>query len=733
MLQTVIRQEVLNMTRLKFALRSISQRLLSPLIAGFVLTVSSASAIADDTEIYRGISAPKILFVLDSSGSMGWSDEGFPATRMVRMKRAMSQLLRSLRGVDVGIMEFKGVGATSRLDLLHPVADVEANQAALQAALDGIRAGGGTPTVAALFEAGQYFKGETPFRGASPTGPRYTSPVTQECESGHIVLLTDGVPLPRDDEVIGRIEPTYGPCGPTPDSGGVCGAALARGLATADQRVDLPGVNTITTHAIGFNLDSTWLNGVAEAGGCVYRDAESSQDLLVAFDGILNSVAFSSAASAPSIAANAFNESRHQDELYYSFFQPYSKPRWDGNVKKYRIANGALVDAANQPLLDARGAVSKTSRSLWPDTADGALVRSGGMAARQPADRKWYTDAPRGVTPTGTTQFPVTDTRLLAPRLFNAGSNGERDRLVNWVRGIDSADADGDLNFTEPNRYVADSLHNSPVLVTYNATAATSSRSEAIFSANNMGVVHAVNASTGNELWSYSPWELLPNIKGYVNNYSDNHIYGLDGEMLLYTERKAKSSFDYELEKAWLYLTQRRGGNNIFAMDVTNAMNTTDPFDVMWKIHGGIDGTDFRDLGQTWAKPEMISVRYGCPSNCGIRNVLMFGGGYNTIYDDKNLTFPVTPARTGHGNAIYLVDPESGALIWSAGNGSHHDLNLPMNDSIPTTPVPVDTNADGAVDVLFASDIAGHLWRIDLEKKPLARRIWRWPAVKLRR
>ena len=40
-----------------------------------------------------------------------------------------------------------------------------------------------------------------------------------------------------------------------------------------------------------------------------------------------------------------------------------------------------------------------------------------------------------------------------------------------------------------------------------------------------------------------------------------------------------------------------------------------------------------------------------------------------------------------------------------------------MNDSIPTTPVPVDTNADGVVDTLFVSDIAGYIWRVDLNSE----------------
>lgn len=707
-------------------------RLASPFCVAVSLAVTSAGAVADDMEIYRGLAGPKILFVLDASGSMGFSDSGYTGTRMDRMKIALSELLAGMKGVDVGVMEFSGNvtnGSNLNVELLHPVADVEDNQLALQAAVQGMTAGGGTPTVSALYEAAQYFRGAAPNLGSHQGssifgGSTYQTPVTQECESGHIILLTDGIPRQADPNIVQKITPLYGPCGTTPDPGGTCGAEFAEGIATTDQRSDLPGVNTLTTHAIGFNLESNWVTSVAAAGGGVYQDAASSQELLVAFESILNSVKLASAASAPSVSVNA-SETRHRDELYYSFFQPYRLPRWDGNVKKYRLLNGEVVDADDQPLLDANGEVSGTSESFWAQVvggvrvADGENVSDGGMAARQPVNRKWYTDA--GASPAAdgkTTPYLVRNSNVISPAWLNAASNAERDSLVDWVRGIDSVDADADSSTNDANHYVADGLHNSPVLVGYAAQESTGLLKEAVFTANNMGVVHAVDAKTGDELWSYSPAELLPKIKEYVDNISTSHVYGLDGNLVVHSERKLVTSLDYELEKAWLYLTQRRGGQSVVALDISNALSTTDPFKVMWKIHGGVAGTDFRDLGQTWSTPQVIPVRYGCPTDCSLKNVLMFGGGYNPVYDDTSLTFPVTPAATGHGNAIYMVDAETGELLWSAGNGSHHSLDLPMNDSIPATPVPVDTNSDGAVDILFASDIAGKVWRIDLAAKP---------------
>ncbi len=672
----------------------------------FILSAYSASVSADDTEIYDIISnVPKVLFVLDASGSMS-EDDGGDTTRMERMKEALELLINSISDVDVGLMEFSG----RNVELIHPVVDVTANRSELIEAAKGLSTGGATPTLTAMLSAREYFRGAQ-------------SPTTNECETNHVVLLTDGVPTIVDSG-LEDLKITLGGCVDEKDDDGedrpaaTCGTELALHMAKTDQLQHVSDDNFITTHTIGFNLVDNWVERVAGAGDGTYHDAASAQDLLIAFESILEEVQLTATASTPTVSANAFSETRHRDELFYSFFQPSRRPRWDGNVKKYRLLDGQIVDADENPVL-LGGLISPTSRSLWSDVDDGGNVGDGGLAGRQPADRRWYTDF--GLTPAvngQTTPLLVTDNTDLPLASVGAATDNERDVILDWVRGADSIDVDNDGDMEEPNRYVADGLHNSPVLVSYSGKESEDVLNEVVYSATNMGVLHAVDAESGAELWSYSPAELLPNIKQYIENTSESHVYGLDGALTLHAKNKIHTTFDFELDTAWLYLTQRRGGKNIFALDVSNAMDESDPFKVMWKINGGVPGTDFRDLGETWSTPQIIPVRYGCPDACATREVLLFGGGYNPLYDDTDLVYPVTPAPTGHGNAIYMVDPESGELIWSAGNGAHHSLNLSMNDSVPTTPVPVDTDADGVVNVLFFPDVAGHVWRVDLDQNP---------------
>ena len=496
------------------------RRSLTSLIAG-LLVLGCGIADADDTELYDGLeNTPKVLFVLDVSGSMGRSDNGFTGTRIDRMKRALTTLLTDAEGIDVGLMSYSG----RAIKLIHEVSDLSnaQNRQNLLDSVNALRDGGGTPTVSALHEAALYLRGDAPLRSQTLDGQRrYTSPVSQECESSHIVLLTDGIPY-NDTAIKTHIEQQYGlSCGPESDESAECGVEFAGFLADKkkDQLPNIPGNNTISTHFIGFNVDEDWdwVPRVAAAGTGVYADASSAQDLIDAFNDILDSVEIQSAASAPSISINAFNESRHRDELYYSFFQPYRKPRWDGNVKKYRLFDGQVVDKNDNPVLDANGQISATSRSLWADSNDGVNVREGGMAARQPAGRRWFTDV--GVAPANgaITPYLVNRNDAIPGNALGAGSDEERDNLVSWARGFTPGSG-------HANRYVADSLHNSPTLVTYKANESTNLLEEAVFSANNMGVLHAVRADTGEELWSYSPDDLLPNIKRYFDSNSATHI-----------------------------------------------------------------------------------------------------------------------------------------------------------------------------------------------------------------
>ena len=171
--------------------------------------------------------------------------------------------------------------------------------------------------------------------------------------------------------------------------------------------------------------------------------------------------------------------------------------------------------------------------------------------------------------------------------------------------------------------------------------------------------------------------------------------------------------------KAHLFFGQRRGGNKLFAVDVTNAVSNGTPVSKLWTIEGG--SGDFDRLGQTWSEPVVAKINYCGADSCDLKDVIIFSGGYDEAYDDPDIK------ATDHsgsvlGNAIYIVDAANGDLLWMAGSSvedTNRDLVIPeMTHSIPSKPTALDVTKDGAVDILFFTDITGQVFRIDFKASP---------------
>jgi type IV pilus assembly protein PilY1 len=109
---------------------------------------------------------------------------------------------------------------------------------------------------------------------------------------------------------------------------------------------------------------------------------------------------------------------------------------------------------------------------------------------------------------------------------------------------------------------------------------------------------------------------------------------------------------------------------------------------------------------------------------------MVLSGGYDSRYDNDSATLS-SLAGNVLGNHIYIVDAETGDLLWSAGKtdpGVAGDEFLPCNGlvgsgshvcsdamehSFAAEPQTADIDGDGAIDLMFAVDLAGNVWRFD--------------------
>ncbi len=158
---------------------------------GIAAVLVSTTALADDTEIYRGdirnSAPPNLLFVLDYSGSMNFAIDGaYPdqpgeQSRATILKSAVRQVLKNNAGsVNIG---FGSLYSTTPSGVQWPISDLTADAndydpsipegittaEIMSRQLDSRQVLGATATVDALTEAAAYFGGASVFHNGSDT------------------------------------------------------------------------------------------------------------------------------------------------------------------------------------------------------------------------------------------------------------------------------------------------------------------------------------------------------------------------------------------------------------------------------------------------------------------------------------------------------------------------------------------------------------------------------------
>ncbi|OED37135.1 hypothetical protein AB833_24595 [Chromatiales bacterium (ex Bugula neritina AB1)] len=625
-------------------------------------------------------------------------------TRLDRVKIALNSLLETNDGFNAGLMTYSSYsrGQFSLRDEIKPVIE---SKESLQGHINALYASGGTPTQSAMFEGMRYFRGERPLAmgGIRSSG----QPPMEQCQSNHIVLLTDGLPYGGGE--LRTIERYIGSnCARNQGANrryGNCGIELAQYMHDNDHYPGVEGTNNITTHTIGLSLDLDWLGNIAAAGGGGYYSVESSEQLVSAFESIVN-VAIDQATTfvAPSVTVDQFSRLAHRDDAYLALFQPTSSMRWEGNLKRYRFGGNpvAIRDQNNKEALDnTAGLFYSDSQSFWSDSPDGASTSQGGAVSKLNVATRQVTT----YTGLGTKDLLDIKNRVHEANSSNlAGwfnvTGSELSNLLAWARGVDVDDEDSDGSSVDTRHSMGDPLHSQPLIVNYGGTSANPD--SVVFVGTNEGYLHAINSRDGMEIYSFIPPQLLGNLNTfYQNETGTDRPYGLDGDITLWLDDKNRNGMvDPTTEHAYLYVGMRRGGRNYYALDISEKGSPK----YLWTIEGGRG--DFAELGQSWSKP--VKTRIILADR--VRDVLIFGGGYDPAQDDRSVR-----SADSFGNTVFVVDAGDGSLIWKTSLDRKSDYSK-MIYSIPSDPGVMDLDGDGIIDQMYIGDMGGQLWRFDFRQ-----------------
>lgn len=607
----------------------------------------------------------------------------------------------------------------------------------LKGTINGLTADTWTPLAEAYYEVTRYFRGLSPnpaynaagvYSDASIySGGAYVNPMTNYCQKNYVIVMTDGFPtrdfsFPTDDpqdvpdtsselpdwDGIKTNDPLAGlDCTKVPyeqfsdgygyqlvapaetciDNNGQAKSLFLDDLSKFAYGLDLKpstavdskgryyiNEDNISTFTVGFTIKNQMLKDAGdEYGHGGYFTANNSTELKHALDASISAIAAKTASG--SAVATSSSRLDTDTTIYQALF--YSE-KWSGRINAYDVDD-----------VDGKIEISETA--------------------------KWSTS---------NSSFENHTTRKVFTRLNGVGAafnyatlnaagalSGLTSEQVDYLRGDQSLEQSKGKDFrsrvdAESNDLIMGDIVNSdPVFVgknmdfgldkltikdgsveigsTYrtfvNTNKENTSFKSMLYVGANDGMLHAIDASSGRELFSYVPSTLIP-ILGELTDPDYKHRFYVDGAPYV----------------AHAYISSRGGwrtiligstgfggisGGTIFALDVTDPASFS-ASDVLWEYTSS-------SLGYSSASPSLAPMPNG---KFGV--VVANGYGSSAEQTAKLIILDVTD-----GSVITTLDTLNGTTATSP------------NGLSQTTLIP---GLDRSISTIYAGDLRGNVWKFDV-------------------
>lgn len=571
-----------------------------------------------------------------------------------------------------------------------------------------------SPITGTFRTAKDYFNGATANFQAAQGGAQ-AAPIAA-CGHDFAVLLTNGLPSRQAD----GSAVTYGVGQPFSASEVVNAVTAVTNLNS--------GVRPVKTYVIGFALPEFTnnyfvsnppnpLNQMAIAGGTT--SAFFASDLL-SLNSTLNIIFSDILAQSGAAAAVATNTANLQVDNYI-FQAKFQTTDWSGQLLSLRLdtSSGSVVltekwDAA--PKLDAMSPASRVI--LTKGATDGVSFEWANLTTGTPTSQQ---------TLLNTNNLNVNDglgsarlSYLRGDTTNEGGSPGQfRARNSSTVSGSILGDIvnSGPLYVGAPKAGYSDV--DQPGYAAFRARYL--SRKPVVYVGANDGMLHGFDAELassgnpvstgGNEVIAYVPSQMFGSLSQLTaQTYNQNHRYMVDGTPMsadVYLPSLAGTTVDKW--RTVLIGNMNSGGKGYFALDITNPnlgsvtapiFSTGNAADLLLWEFTDADDTDMgyaynlspQDAGNNQAR-QIVKLQDG-------NWAAVVGNGYNSV-SGKAVLYLLKIEKGIDGSWA-----DSGDFIKVVANGGP--------DNGLSTPVPYDSDGDGMVDVAYAGDLQGNMWRFDI-------------------
>ncbi|MCZ4306610.1 PilC/PilY family type IV pilus protein [Zoogloeaceae bacterium G21618-S1] len=271
--------------------------------------------------------------------------------------------------------------------------------------------------------------------------------------------------------------------------------------------------------------------------------------------------------------------------------------------------------------------------------------------------------------------------------------------LLEWVRGDQSKEASNNGPFRTRKSIMGDVVNSDPAFVKnedygYSLAGSLSTsernayitrrvstnflnRKGALFFGANDGIFRGLDSDTGAELFGYVPNTIMSGLPTLADpKYT--HRYYVDGAP------KVGDALVGSNWKTVLVGSTGAGGKGYFALNVENA-HSFGASDVLWEVNDTTTG--FGELGFALGQASIGRTESG-------DWVAIFGNGYNS---------------TAQKAQLFVVNISTGALIKKIDTS----VGSATTPNGLATPVVIDSDQNGSIDLVYAGDLHGNLWKFD--------------------
>lgn len=237
-----------------------------------------------------------------------------------------------------------------------------------------------------------------------------------------------------------------------------------------------------------------------------------------------------------------------------------------------------------------------------------------------------------------------------------------------------------------------------------------------VYVGSNDGMLHAFDATTGVERFSYVPNIVFDTLAGSgdnkiadLSNPNYTHEFSVDGTpsvMDVYAKTTSASSRKWQTV---LVGGMGAGGAGYYALNVTDPTTFDSEASMKANVMWEFTNQDDADLGLTFSQPRMVMTNAEY-SDGEQRWMAIFGNGYNST--------------SASGDAVlYFLDIEGGLDGSWAGVGDYYKIstgNGIKESADGTTPNGIsginiiDWDSNGTADYIYAGDLQGNLYRFDI-------------------